>query len=281
MNTRHDRYPEYDKLLVGEKIKKLRGKETQKQFVDKLYHAGITGRESDSIMSIETLKSWELGRTSEISISNLMKICNATGCDLDYLLTDQKMKTKEAADIQKLTNLSEDTVDYFMHRSNYIDRQIIDSFVEEIKNNFNFIDSICMYIDGLNAKKELEKKYHPFVCKFLIERMREFRGDPVQTSNNYLHRIRDCFNNIDENSFRRMLEFDKSYKPSSNSGYTLLDTDEYLEHIVDEDYETIYYAANCSVYLYNVNVECMKMLEEIGERGLKWHTQEEEGTHTK
>ncbi len=88
-------------VVFGQRIKEIRGKETQLQFAKRL---GPVFECPDGL-SLDTIRSWEQGYSIP-DIKSLLKLCDFFGCDLDYLLGRIDKKTHDLQFICDQTGLS-------------------------------------------------------------------------------------------------------------------------------------------------------------------------------
>lgn len=118
-------YKLYDLQLTGDLIQKERKTITSSR--EKFCSTALQTWGID--ISPESLKKWETGNVQEISINNLIKLCNIFDCELDYLLGQQEYKKKAVADICAETGLSKKALIYWHQRKKRLQRrkgQLID-----------------------------------------------------------------------------------------------------------------------------------------------------------
>ena len=173
-------YKLYDPQLTGDLIRKERKAITSSR--EKFCLMALKEWEID--ISPESLKKWETGNVQEISINNLIKLCNIFDCELDYLLGQQEYKKKAVADICTATGLSEKSVDILVSAQKNIQHgdtwtgtygelavdgldynqvliHLADRFIScfSIENNeSSIIDHICKYLLILTQRNAIYSK---------------------------------------------------------------------------------------------------------------------------
>ena len=103
---------EYDKKIMGSRIRKLRTKK---------HKITLQKMADDLQVQQRTVSNWESGNAMP-STEVLIEICNKYECDFEYLLGTQKQYRKETYSVQSLTGLSEKAIDILQeHNSLYMD----------------------------------------------------------------------------------------------------------------------------------------------------------------
>lgn len=162
---------EYDRNLVIDKINTLKGKRGTKEYVSNEKIAEYLD------VSNTTVKKWLKKRADyligdetgypDIPFPYIVKLCDWFGCDIEYLL-DKNMtcKTREVADINKATGLSESAIKK-LESLNDEKRMLNDvSIPEEVrtemrndKSNSIFIELINHIIEGYMSRvMELDER---------------------------------------------------------------------------------------------------------------------------
>lgn len=71
------------------------------------------------------IRNWINGKNYPKNIADVLSLCNALGCELDYLFTDMQCKTHDKQFIQDSIGLSEANIEYLKYKKklycNYID----------------------------------------------------------------------------------------------------------------------------------------------------------------
>ena len=116
-------------------------------------------------VSTTTISLWETGKKKP-SLKNLIHLCNALECDLDYLLGKADYSTKEIETVCEYTGLSENAAkelhkmksdnDSVIHALNNLIEKHKDAFIGIIDNIHSYCINLLIH-DFLNASKR-EKK---------------------------------------------------------------------------------------------------------------------------
>ena len=96
----------YNFKKIGARIREERRNlhYSQEKLCDYLDQKGLA-------MKVSTLRAIEKGDYDNFRVSFLDRLCDLFECDMGYLLCEYNCKTREKSDIQKITGLSENSID--------------------------------------------------------------------------------------------------------------------------------------------------------------------------
>ena len=172
----------YDLSIVGEKIRYEREllRYTQEKLAEQLdIIASKSKNYNNKQKSRQTIANWEKGETYP-SYQDMINLCNLFKCDIDYLSGKIPCKTRENADIQKETRLTEETIKRIKipncwsskYKIEYISEKLLpydsdntigklfDSIEKYIKETDNKQSAIAMYeIQDSLSQLRINKQY--------------------------------------------------------------------------------------------------------------------------
>lgn len=120
---------DYDNVDMKELGKRIQAIRKEKYKSAEKFCENELDENGNPLFTLSSVKKWESGH-AEITLSNLLKFCNVFGCEIDYVLGKQKLKTKVATDIQQETGLSAEAVNALIENrskahADFIDRYIV------------------------------------------------------------------------------------------------------------------------------------------------------------
>lgn len=121
-----------DFSVFSEKLKAMRKKRklTQEQLSEEI---GV---------SKKTVIAWEKG--GDITVSNIVSLCNALSCDLGYFFGEYEEDTKYIKKIKEITGLSDNAIDFFIGNKMADEelRQEYCKIINAILENLSFQESL-------------------------------------------------------------------------------------------------------------------------------------------
>lgn len=121
------------------------------------------GRSNYSI-KVRSQDDWIKGKHYPKNISDVLNLCNALECDLDYLFTEDMIcHTHDEQFISDYTGLSKESIK-LLHKLTTYDKGkprlfILDYFIRNVKFSLYLTDKIKDYFDKRDRYKRWEKKF--------------------------------------------------------------------------------------------------------------------------
>lgn len=143
LTTNKENYGSIDFTGLGKNITEIREKRglTQEELAEKI---GV---------SRKTISNWE-NAIKKPRLQDLLKLCDALSCDLDYLLGKSTYSTKKIASICEYTGLSENTVDMFHSAMGYLGNHYLGEMISEFFDNYQEFPELLMQISTYYATRE-------------------------------------------------------------------------------------------------------------------------------
>lgn len=103
------------KSIMGERIRKARGKLSRTKFAEKLNvcEARPIINDKPDEMNFERLKQWEYGN-NPVELEWIPAICEALNCDVGYLFGEYEEYTIDKQKIKEKTGLSTEAIDWLL-----------------------------------------------------------------------------------------------------------------------------------------------------------------------
>lgn len=148
LTTNKENYGSIDFTGLGKNITEIREKRglTQDELSEKI---GVCRK---------TISNWETANKHP-RLQDLLKLCDALSCDLDYLLGKSTYSTKKIASICEYTGLSEETVDLMHLDTPWGDTHYIGKMISEFLDTYQEFPELLMQISTYcEIRKSIEAR---------------------------------------------------------------------------------------------------------------------------